>query len=109
MQFCRRILELWEVEGLHDFSMYKTYYDAFVICVIHGDLARARAFAQLALKVREDCEGKEAAARGTIKELAESPEKHPLADTTVKWRTNVSDGRPLDSEGFEKWLWARSE
>lgn len=100
---------MWEEEGLRDVSVYRTYYDAFQVCVMHGDLARAGAFAALALKVKEDCEGKDAAGLEEIEELLESPESHPLAGTTRKWKTRKNSRRSVDSEGFEEWLWGRAE
>lgn len=109
LRFCQRILEMWEKEGLHDVSVYRTYYDAFQVCVMHGDLARAGAFAALALKVKEDCEGKDAAGLEKIKGLLECPESHPLAGTTSKWKTRMKSRHSIDSEGFEEWLWDRAE
>lgn len=100
---------MWEEEGLYDVSVYRTYYDAFRVCVMHGDLARAWAFAALALKVKEDCEGKDAAGLEKIKGLLESPESHPLAETTSRWKTRMKSRRSIDSEGFEEWLWDRAE
>lgn len=79
LDYCRRILQLYQEEGLIGASFYRTYYDAFQICVTHGDLARASAFAALAVEMQELCEGKGATGVERIEPFVEHPESHRLA------------------------------
>jgi hypothetical protein len=46
-------LDLLRDEGDLGMKMHSAYYDAFQICVTHGDLAHAVAFAELAAKMRD--------------------------------------------------------
>lgn len=107
--YCRKILQLYKEEGLEDVSLYRSYYDALQACVAHGDMARASAFAALALEVKETCEGKDAMGLGEIKSLIKHPENHRLAGTSFRWRLRAKFTREIGSDGFEEWLWSRAE
>lgn len=45
---CRELLSLYEIEAITDPRVARVYYDAFQICITHGDEARASVFAQKA-------------------------------------------------------------
>ncbi|KAH0611009.1 uncharacterized protein H6S33_011436 [Morchella sextelata] len=104
---CRRILALLGEEGIKDVSLYRTYYDAFQICVAHGDMARAAALARLGVAVKVACHGS-VAVEEKLWTYAKSPEKHRLASMSRRWATKVGDAKEIGSEGFEEWLWARA-
>lgn len=107
LEHCRRILDLWEEEGLDDISRYGVYYEAFRVCVTHGDLARASAFAALAVKVREDCEGEDAARADKLEPFVKNPEDYQLAGTSYRWRLRAKLAQEIGSDGFDEWLWSR--
>ncbi|KAH8148011.1 uncharacterized protein LAJ45_07775 [Morchella importuna] len=111
--FCQRILNLWEEEGVNDITLYTTYYEALRICVIHGDYPRAKAFAKLALRVKEECEGPDDISERLdhIKGLVKDPQSHTLAGTSNKWSSKPKKGGGIQfgSEEFEEWLWYRAE
>jgi hypothetical protein len=87
------------------------YYDAFQVCVAHGDLARASAFMKLNINWRELYEGEAAeVAVAEKRRLVRRPELHRLyQEVSRKWRSKTSHAREEESEGFEEWLWMRAE
>ena len=105
---CKETLYLLEKEGESGVKIYATYYDAFQVCVTHGDFARASAMAGLAAKAKRDCQGNYADGIEDIEQLIKSPQSHRLAGTTSKWRSKVGHARAPESEGFEEWLWRRA-
>jgi hypothetical protein len=86
----------------------RAYYDAFQVCVAHGDLARAKVFIKLHNDMKERIEGDwavDAEKRG----LVEKPERHRLyRQLSRRWNTKVQHAREEESEGFEAWLWMRA-
>lgn len=103
---CKKMLALLREEGFEDVNMYRTYYDAFQICVAHGDMARAAALARLGVVVKVACHGSDAV-EDELRTYVKSPEKHRLASMSRRWATKVGDAKEIGSEGFEEWLWAR--
>ena len=53
----RKLLKLYEVEGVLDSRIHRAYYDAVQLCNMHSDQARTKIFAHRCLKKRIMCEG----------------------------------------------------
>ena len=53
----RELLGLYNEEGIADARMPRLYNDAFQICIMHGDQARAKVFAKNCAEARRLCEG----------------------------------------------------
>lgn len=108
LKFCRQLLRLREAVGPKA-DIAKTHYDAFQVCVAHGDLARASTFARLYVENKKLYEGDAADIDGQ-RGLVEKPELHRLYKAVSnRWRSNVGYARDPRSNGFEEWLWMRSE
>lgn len=105
---CRQALRLYQLEGLGGVGVYATYVTALRLCVAYGDLARASAFAVLAMEGLEVCCGGDAAGMKEVKPYVKHPEKHKLAGTSSVWRTRTKNMRQKGSSGFEEWLWSRA-
>lgn len=107
--YCKRILELYDEEGMHDITLYRTYNDALQICIMNGDLARASAFASLGVHIKQLCQGVDAPRLEEVQPFVKNPEKHQYAGVSNKWRTKKESVRGMGEVGFEKWLWSRAE
>ncbi|KAF8535733.1 hypothetical protein BDD12DRAFT_688941, partial [Trichophaea hybrida] len=104
LKYCREILRLRDVE-VQDAEKPREYYDAFQICVAHGDLARASAFMKLQLKWKEIYEG-EVAEAAEMRRRMQRPEEHRLYQAVSRrWKSQTRYAREEKSEGFEEWLW----
>lgn len=79
---CKEVLQLLDQEGESGAMVYSAYYDAFQVCVAHGDHARASAMASLAARAKSDSQGHDADGLGRIEGLIQSPQTHRLAGTT---------------------------
>lgn len=95
--------EFKEYTGAHGCRLY---YDAFQICISHGDQARASAFAEKAHKARVCCEGEDSPESKKMKALSMKPTSHTSYGLlSKKWNTTrkmVPKG--LDDAQFEAWL-----
>lgn len=84
----------------------RLYYDAFQICISHGDQARASAFAEKAYRARVCCEGEDSPETKRMKALSTKPTEHmSYGLLSKKWNTTrkmVPKG--LDEAQFEAWL-----
>lgn len=60
-------------------------YDAFQVCTCHGDVARAKVFASLAVDAKRVWNGTDSCELPQKEELARRPESHRLAFQTKKW------------------------
>ncbi|KAF2416955.1 SET domain-containing protein [Tothia fuscella] len=82
----------------------RVYYDAFQICIVHGDQARARIFAERAHKKRVICEGDDSPSSQRMKLFALIPSAHN------KWRT-TKDSAPINLETttLDVWLFRLKE
>ncbi len=109
LKSCKDVLQLLREEGESDMKVYAAYYDAFQVCVAHGDLARASAMAGLAAGAKSDCQGNDADGIEEIGRFIQSPQTHRLAGTTNRWRSKVGHAQSPESQGFEEWLWRRAE
>ncbi|KAL8415027.1 hypothetical protein RB594_006018 [Gaeumannomyces avenae] len=102
----RKLLKLFEEEGLQDASVSRAYYDAFQIAVAHGDRARARVFGERAAATRAIVEGDDSLTVRRMKDQASDPTRHPSYGHSSRWQTSI-DNTPssLSAEDFETWLW----
>ncbi|KAH8590593.1 hypothetical protein B0O99DRAFT_579827 [Bisporella sp. PMI_857] len=105
---CHTLHRLLEEEYRTDACVLnaRLYYDAFQICIAHGDQARAGLFAERAYKTRMMCEGDDSPATQRMKNFMANPNQHPSFGVSRRWRTSkrlVPKG--LDGPAFEKWLW----
>ncbi|KAF3920161.1 hypothetical protein AA313_de0204011 [Arthrobotrys entomopaga] len=108
LQACHTVSELLKQEypGCYQSLLARAYYDAFQICITHGDQARATVFAGRLYDLRELCEGKDSPETEKAKMLRDNPERHRNFGVSKRWKKSkgmVPKG--LDEEGFEKWLW----
>lgn len=89
-------------------SIARLYYDAFPICITHGDQARASVFARKAHESRVICEGEDSPETRKVKNLMEIPASHMNFGFSTRWKTAkglVPKG--LDAGEFERWLWRK--
>jgi hypothetical protein len=101
---CRELLGLYEEEGVKDLRIPRLYYDAFQICAIHFDKARAKLFAERSWEARVLCQGEESEDAEAMKELMKNPTTFENFGTTKKWKEEkVPEG--LAGDDVEKWLW----
>ncbi|OCK81202.1 SET domain-containing protein [Lepidopterella palustris CBS 459.81] len=101
---CRELLRLYRDEQIADLRIPRLYYDAFQICAMHADRARAKVFAQKSREARILCEGEDSVEGKVMMGFAVNPAGFENFGTTKKWRTDeVPVG--LDADDFEKWLW----
>lgn len=108
---CLSLLQTLEKEfdghtGIHTCRLY---YDAFQICVAHGDQARASTFADRAYKDRVCCEGEDSPTTQRVKSLSLKPTDHmSYGSCSMKWKTKKSMiPQGLDESQFEAWLFRR--
>lgn len=107
---CQSLLRVLEEEYKDGVGVLiaRLYYDAFQICITHGDQARASVFAERGFRSRVICEGEDSPETQNIKGLMENPATHRNFGVSKRWKTAkklVPKG--LDNVGFEKWLWRR--
>ncbi|KAF9770788.1 hypothetical protein IL306_011605, partial [Fusarium sp. DS 682] len=84
----------------------RLYYDAFQISIAHGDISRARVFAERAYDARVICEGEDSPATMRMKSFVVDPRKHTTFGAySMKWKTKKEGGVTGSNEAeFEKWL-----
>ncbi|POS79201.1 hypothetical protein DHEL01_v202391 [Diaporthe helianthi] len=89
--------------GAHGCSLY---YDAFQICISHGDQARAGVFAERSYKARVCVEGEDSPETQRVKALSVRPSSHQSYGLcSMKWkRTKSMVPKGLDEAQFEAWL-----
>ncbi|TID12727.1 hypothetical protein E2P81_ATG10114 [Venturia nashicola] len=103
---CHALLKLYNEEKIADNRLQRLYYDAFQICVLHSDQARARVFAKRCAESRAVCEGGDSADVMEMLAYSEKPSSHDSFGGSTKWKQAV-DAVPTDlaSDKFEEWLW----
>jgi hypothetical protein len=106
---CRRMLQLLRTEykSCAPTLEARLYYDAFQISIIHGDQARASAFAERAYTTRRIGEGDDSPEVVRMKSLMENPAQHVGFGASRRWRTAKSAVPEGLDEGLEDWLWKR--
>ncbi|KAG6004958.1 hypothetical protein E4U21_000581 [Claviceps maximensis] len=109
LQDCRSLLGLLDEEysGSATALHARTYYDAFQICIAHGDQARARIFAERSYAVNVLCGGEGNPETKSVKALALRPGDHPsFGKCSQRWMTSRNMvKRGVSPERFERWLW----
>lgn len=90
----------------------KISYDAFQVCICHGDVARAKVFASLAVDAKRVWNGTDSCELPQKEELARRPESHRLAFQTKKWSfagsSSSSSSKLAASPHSDEWLWRRA-
>ena len=108
LSYCREALNLLEEERESSPRLEQVYYDAFQICVCHGDLARASRFAFLATEQNRLWQGQSAPGFAEMEALVGRPESHRLAFQTTKWLSKSKRIRQQSCWTSEIWLWSRA-
>lgn len=105
---CREALSLLQEEEESTPRFEVVLYDAFQICVAHGDLARASRFAELAAEAKEAWQGNDATGLAEMRAYIRRPQSHRLASQTQRWRTKaVGLTKPAYLTSSD-WLWRRA-
>ncbi|KAH8664377.1 hypothetical protein BX600DRAFT_512419 [Xylariales sp. PMI_506] len=111
--FCRELRAVHEAEGVADLRAARLYYDAFQICAMHGDGARAAVFAESARKAREVCQGVDHEEVEALRKLEREPQSFDNWAATKRWASDVGERAakypdvktPVDSASS---IWERS-
>jgi hypothetical protein len=88
---CRSLLMALDREyaGYAGILNSRVYYDAFQICIAHGDQARASVFAERSYETRVLCEGGDSPEAKRMKALALRPATHATFGMgSMKWKTS---------------------
>ncbi|PSS28173.1 hypothetical protein M430DRAFT_32646 [Amorphotheca resinae ATCC 22711] len=102
----RELMALYREEGIVDDHLPNLYYDIFQVCNMHGDQARASAFASKYCELKRLSEGPESANVREAMPYVADPRKHKGFGKTQDWKTDLDQiPKGLDDEDFEKWLW----
>ncbi|KAF2817588.1 SET domain-containing protein [Mytilinidion resinicola] len=101
---CRELLRIYEEERVADLRVPRLYYDAFQICAMHSDKARAKVFAERSREARVMCEGEKSEEAEIMAALVKDPARFENFGTTKKWKLEKVPGG-LDGIELEKWLW----
>ncbi|CZT24363.1 uncharacterized protein RCC_10088 [Ramularia collo-cygni] len=108
---CRALRTIYQAEKISDLRLPRLYYDAFQICAMHADRARASVFARRAWQTRMICEGERSAEVANLRKLEADPGRFENFGVTTKWRSKMQDV-PYQGDGkeeaFEQWLWRES-
>jgi hypothetical protein len=103
---CRELLSLYEIEAITDPRVARVYYDAFQICITHGDEARASVFAQNAYETRLYLEGEDSPDTQKMKSFMENPADHMAFGFSESWEQSKEEvPKNLDALEFDRWLW----
>lgn len=109
---CRSLRSILEAEydGAPGSLLARLYYDAFQICIAHGDQARASVFAERAFKARVICEGDDTPEAKKAKALAVRPSDHASFEAySGSWRRQKGMiPKVQEGEEFEKWLFRKA-
>lgn len=105
LAMCREALQLLREENEGSPRFGKVYYDAFQICVCHGDFIKAKAFATLAADTVRFWQGSDASGVEDIESVARNPETHPSALYSKRWHVGSAQ---VPSPYSDEWLWSRA-
>ena len=112
LRACQLLLEVLdeEYDGYAGVLNAKVYYDAFQICIAHGDQARASVFAQMSYEARVVCEGEDSPETQRMKALARTPEMHfGFGMCSMKWHTSQEMvSNEMNWARLQMWLFARA-
>lgn len=110
LRYVDQQIRLYNEQGPNDNGLPRAFIDGAQIAITHGDLARARIFAERAVLGWIVLEGDDSSQVLQYRALIQDPSKHELYGTTMKWKTAVDDiPVGLDSEKFDDWLWRRKK
>jgi hypothetical protein len=105
---CRSLLRALEEEYKECIGVlgFRLCYDAFQVCIAHGDQARASVFAERAYNIRVVVEGEDSPETQRMKTLALKPADHnSFGLCSMRWKTAkrmIPLG--LNTAQFEQWL-----
>jgi hypothetical protein len=104
----RELLRVYREEDIvpGDDRLANVYWDLFQVSGMHGDAARARAFAEEYAALKRVGEGPLSAAVKEGEECARDPKKgNAVFEETKNWASNVDDvPKRLWREEFERWM-----
>ncbi|KAG6115185.1 hypothetical protein E4U14_001036 [Claviceps sp. LM454 group G7] len=109
LDLCREYLTLLDAEfpasatALH----VRLYFQAFQICIVHGDVARASVFGERAYEASRLCKGEDSPSTKRNKFYSQHPAEHfNFQKCGQRWKTSMDMvDKSLEPEKFEKWLW----
>jgi hypothetical protein len=108
---CQLLLEVLDEEygGYAGILNARVYYDAFQVCIAHGDQARASVFAEKSYEARLVCEGENSPETQRLKDLALTPTAHfSFGMCSMRWKTSRERiPKELDQPRLQAWLFAR--
>jgi hypothetical protein len=103
---CVNLRDIYATEGVVDDRLPNLYYDCFQINNMHGDQARASAFARKYCEEKRVAEGPDSVNVLEMMPFVEDPSKDGSFGSTNDWKSSVSDiPKDLDAASFERWLW----
>jgi hypothetical protein len=106
---CRELLSLYEMEAITDPRVARVYYDAFQICITHGDEARASIFAQKAYETRLYLEGEDSPDTQKMKSFMANPADHMAFGLSESWeQSKEAVPKNVDAQEFDRWLWLQA-
>lgn len=104
---CHALLRILQDEFPGDTARQaRVYFDAFHICINHGDQARASACARRGYQCRVVCEGEDSPGTKQMKALMERPMDHANFEKCSRdWSQRVDMvPKGLDTFQFDRWL-----
>lgn len=101
---CREALILLKEEEAGCPQIGTAYYDAFQICICHGDLARPKASVSLAEDTMRSWQGQHASGFREYETYVRKPESHRFAFQSRKWFTSAKAGAKPPSPYTDEWL-----
>ena len=102
----RKLLSIYQEEGILDDRLPNLYWDIFQVAIMHGDLARASAFAKKYVDLKIMSEGPESTNALESMHCIQDPSKEKNYGETQDLKSRVGDiPKNLDEESFERWLW----
>ncbi|KAF4437246.1 SET domain-containing 5 [Fusarium acutatum] len=87
----------------------RLYYDAFQICIAHGDVGRATTFAERSYRAKVICEGEDSTETLRMKSFVLQPTTHSsFGALSLRWKTDKEEAfSGYDTVEFEKWLFSQ--
>jgi hypothetical protein len=103
---CKKLRDLYLEAEILDDRLQNLWYDCFQVVNIHGDQARASAFAMQYWSQKRRIEGPDSADAAEMQPYVKDPSKHTSFGSTKDWKTSVDEvPENIDMESFDKWLW----
>jgi hypothetical protein len=102
------LVQLYNKQGPGDAGLSRAYIDAAQVAIANGDLARGRAFAEMAVEVYRTAHGSDSDEVLQYTPMAQNPASHPIFGISKHWTTSPGEvSLQPDSDGYEDWLWRR--